>query len=351
MFSLPIFIFAVLASVAGVAHAKTDWSTITPDSIPNTTMVIFTVLATVVTIVQFLHCFAVVVGMEAGLGKRTFTVLFPGLVSLLALYILRAYFLTHYNHSPSHLSRAIYAMLYFTEQFSNILIAASAMAFLYSHERDWYEYTVLLAVRNGLRFLFLVAWLALVVANTIVYRPPSDVDHNALLTIALYQDTLTHAIIGFYNLITLDIAVSSFVLWIHARKYREPESDKDPASHINTLLFVTLLLAIRSLSLLVVHILSLVSIPPHLANTIWTVIVVLWLMADPTLCYAALYALLRASGVEPPIQFRLIVQLCLGIIFACFACVGKTVEAMPHTETKTEWVQQDNPIPLYMGDS
>ncbi|KAF7336368.1 hypothetical protein MVEN_02185300 [Mycena venus] len=304
-------------------------------------MVIFTVLAIVVTVVQFLHCFTAVVGMEAGLGKRPFVVLFPGLVSLLALYILRAYILTHYNNSSSHLSRAIYAMLYFTEQFSNILIAASTMIFLYRTERDWYQNTVILAVRKGLGLLFLAAWLALVVAQTITYRLPSDVDHNALLTIALYQDKLTHAIIGFYNLVTLDIAVSSFVLWIHARKYWEPESEKDHHQHTNTLLLITHLLAIRSLFLLVVHILSLVSIPPHLVNTVWTVIFVGWLMLDPTLCYAALYALLRASGIEPPIRFRQIVLVCGGIVVACFSCVSSTVRAMPHTETEMVWVPHD----------
>ncbi|KAJ6556057.1 hypothetical protein B0H19DRAFT_1151860 [Mycena capillaripes] len=165
-----------------------------------------------------------------------------------------------------------------------------------------------------------VAWLALVVAQTILYRPPSDVDHNALLTIALYQDKLTHAIIGFYNLVTLEIAVSSFVLWIYARKHREPESEKDHRTNI--LFFITILLAIRSLSLLVVHVLSFVSIPPHLVNAIWNVIFVGWLMLDPTLCYAALYALLRTSGVKPPIKFRQIVQVCWEVIMACLACLS-----------------------------
>ncbi|KAF7339114.1 hypothetical protein MVEN_01988100 [Mycena venus] len=211
-------------------------------------------------------------------------------------------------------------MLYFTEQFSNILIATSTMVFLYWTERNWYKNTMILAVRNALGLLMVVAWLALVVAQTILYRPPSDVDHNGLLTIALYQDQLTHAIIGFYNLVTLDIAVSSFVVWIYARKYREPESEKD--HHTNIFLLITLLLAIRSLSILVVHILSLVSIPPHLVNTIWTVIFVGLLMLDPTLCYAALYALLRASGVKPPIKFRQIVLVCGVIITACLSCLS-----------------------------
>jgi hypothetical protein len=191
--------------------------------------VVYTVLAIVVTIVQFLHCFTAVVRMEPGLGKQTFAVLFSGLVSLLALYILRAYFLTHYNNYRSHSSRPIYAMLYFTEQFADILITTSTMVLLYWTERDWYKNTIILAVRKGRGSLVVVAWLALVVAQMILSRPSSDVDHNALLTIAFYQDNLklTLAIIAFYNLLTLDIAVSSFVLWMYARKYREPESEND----------------------------------------------------------------------------------------------------------------------------
>ncbi|KAJ7856994.1 hypothetical protein B0H13DRAFT_2357140 [Mycena leptocephala] len=122
--------------------------------------------------------------------------------------------------------------------------------------------------------------------------------------------------------------------------------------HTKTLLLVALLLLIRSLSLLIVHILALISIPPHLVNTIWTVIFVGWIMADPTLCYAALYALLRASGVKPPIQFRHIILLCLGLILACFACATKTAEAMPTvtttTKTETVWVPQD---PVYFWPS
>ncbi|KAJ7915405.1 hypothetical protein B0H13DRAFT_2324354 [Mycena leptocephala] len=309
---LSLFLLAILANAPGITHAKTDWPTITPDSDLNTTMVVYTVLATVVTIVQFLHCFAAVVGMEAGLGKRTFTVLFPGLMSLLALYILRSYFLTHYNNSPAHLSRAIYAMLYFTEQFSNILIATSTMALLYWTERDWYKNKIILATRK---------------------------DHNALLTIDLYQHKLTHAIIGFYNVVTIDISISSFVLWIYGRKYRESEAEKDQRT--NSLLLITPLLAIRSLLLLVVHVLSLVSIPPHLVNTIWTVIYGGWLMLNPTLCYAALYTLLLVSGAEPPIRFRHIALACWAIIVACFSCVTAMERAMPRTETETVWVPQD----------
>jgi hypothetical protein len=219
--------FLLISVLAGVAHAKTDWSLITPDPDINTTMVVYTILAIVVTVVQFLHCLAAVCGMEAGFGRRTFVVLLPGLVSLLALYILRAHLLIHYNHS--HLSRAIYAMLYFSEQLSNILIATSTMVILCAAERDWYQNATLLGVRKAVGLLFVIAWLALVVAQTIMYHPPSDVDHNAILSIALYQDNLTHVIIGFYNIVTLDITLSSFFLWIHTRnpKGADPEAGPD----------------------------------------------------------------------------------------------------------------------------
>ncbi|KAJ7206880.1 hypothetical protein GGX14DRAFT_567972 [Mycena pura] len=309
------FVLVILASVAGITNAnlKTEWYMITPDPDLDTTMMVYTVLAIVVTIVQFLHCLAVVVHMEAEPGKHTFAVLFAGLVSLLALYTLRAYFLTHYN-TATHLSRPIYAMLYFTEQFSNIMITFSTMILLRWAEGDWYKNAIILRVRKGLGLLLVVAWLALVVAQTIMYRPPTDVDHNALLTVALYQDRLTDAIIAFYNLVTLDIAISSFVLWIHVRKL--PEPDSGPDHRIKILLLISPLLAIRTLALVVVHVVSLVSIPAHLVNTIWDIILVRWLVLDPTLCYAALYALLRASGVPFPIQFKTIVAACLAIVGA-----------------------------------
>ncbi|KAJ7264768.1 hypothetical protein C8J57DRAFT_407389 [Mycena rebaudengoi] len=348
MFRPSFLPMAILAILAGVTHAKTDWSILkTPDSGLNAAMVVYTILAIVVTIVQFLHCLAAVWKKEAGLGQRTFDVLLPGLVSLLALYILRAYFLTHYNHD-THLPRAIYAMLYFTEQLSNILIAASTIVLLYCAERDWYQNTTILRVRKGLALLFVVAWLALVVAQTIVYGQPSDVDHNALLTIAVYQNRLTHAIIGFYNLITLDIAISSFVLWIHARKRPDPEAGPD--QRIRLLLFITSLLALRSLALLVVHVLSLVTIPRHIVSTVWNVIYIFWLMVDPTLSYVALYALLRASQVPPPIRFRTIAQICGAIALACFAVVFGILKAcgemspQEKTETVTVWVPQNDPI-------
>jgi hypothetical protein len=82
-------------------------------------------------------------------------------------------------------------------------------------------------------------------------------------------------------------------------------------------LFITPVLAIRSLALLVIHVLSLISIPPHLVNTIWTVIYVGWLMLDPTLCYVALYALLGASGIPAPLQFRQIIRVCFGFLKGC----------------------------------
>ncbi|KAJ7131283.1 hypothetical protein C8R44DRAFT_56408 [Mycena epipterygia] len=330
MFRPSFLLVAILAILAGVAHAETDWSILTPDSDLNTTMVVCTVLAIVVTIVQFLHCLAAVWGKEAGLSQQTFVVLLPGFVSLLALYILRAYFLTHYTHD-THLSRAIYAMLYFTEQLSNILIAASTMVLLYYTERDWYQNSTILRVRKGLGLLFVVAWLALVVAQTIIYRKPSDVDHTALLTIALYQDRLTHAIIGFYNLVTLDIAISSFVLWLHA----------SPDHRIKLLLFITPLLALRSLALLVVHVLSLVTIPTHLVSTIRNVIYICWLMVDPTLCYIALYALLRASQVPPPIRFRTIVKIVL-------VCIDVVLGLCGTTGKKTE-MDYDPEVPEYFG--
>ncbi|KAJ7131244.1 hypothetical protein C8R44DRAFT_56252 [Mycena epipterygia] len=342
MFRPSFLLLAILAILAGVTHAKTNWSILTPDPDLNTTMVVYTVLAIVVTIVQFLHCLAAVWGKDDGLGQRTFVVLLPGLVSLLALYILRAYFLTHYNHD-THLSRAIYAMLYFTEQLSNILIAASTMVLLYYAERDWYQNATILLVRKGLGLLFVIAWLALVVAQTIIYGQPSDVDHDALLTIALYQGRLTHAIIGLYNLVTLDIAISSFVLWIHARKLLDPKAGPD--NRITLLLLIAPLLALRSLALLVVHVLSLVTIPAHLVSTIWNVIYVGWLMVDPTLCYAALYALLGASQVPPPIRFRTIAQICWTIVLACLAVVVGLCGAMgsmrQETETVTVYVPQD----------
>ncbi|KAJ6569304.1 hypothetical protein B0H19DRAFT_1256948 [Mycena capillaripes] len=333
--------FLLILALAGVTHANTDWSIITPDPDLNTTMVVYTVLAIVVTIVQLVHCFAAVLGMEAGSGQRTFIVLFPGLISLLALYILRAYFLTHYNRD--HLSRAIYAMLYFTEQLSNILIAASTMVLLCWAEIEWYQNITILGVRKALGLLFVVAWLALVVAETIMYRQPSDVDHNALLTIALYQDKCTHAIIAFYNLVTLDIAVSSFVLWIHARSLKRADPESEPDIRITLLLIITPLLALRSLGLLVVHVLSLILIPAHLVDTIWNVIYGSWLMFDPTLAYAALYALLRASGVPPPIRFRTIAKACWSIIVVCFAFVWGLIELMSRMSTKTEtvWVPQN----------
>ncbi|KAJ7021383.1 hypothetical protein C8F04DRAFT_1241413 [Mycena alexandri] len=317
MLSSTLFLLTVFT---GVAHAKTDWSIITPDSDLNTSMVIYTILAVAVTVVQSIHGLAAVGKMEAGLGRRTFVFLLPGLVSLLALYILRTYFLIHYN--STHFPRAFYAMLYFTEQFSNILIAVSTMILLYCTERDWYQNTVILRARKGLGFLIILGWLGLVVAQAALYRQPSDVDHNPLLTIALYQDELTHAIIGFYNFVTLDIALSAFILWIHARRRPDPEAGADP--RIKILLLITALLAIRSLALLVVHVISIVSIPTHLANTIWNLIFCGWLMLDPTLCYIALYALLHSSQVEPPIKFRVIVATC------CIVAAGvlKTVLAI-----------------------
>jgi hypothetical protein len=104
------------------------------------------------------------------------------------------------------------------------------------------------------------------------------------------------------------------------------------------LLIITPLLALRSLALLVIHVLSLVSIPAHLVNTIWSVVFGGWLMLDPTLCYAALYALLRASGIPAPIQFRAIAKACLAVLIACLAVVGGLCEAMGRMSEKTETV-------------
>ncbi|KAJ7264764.1 hypothetical protein C8J57DRAFT_1623696 [Mycena rebaudengoi] len=335
MFRPSFMLIAILAILAGATHAETDWSVLkAPDSDLNTTVVVYTVLAIIVTIVQFLHCLAAVWKKEAGLGQRTFDVLLPGLASLLALYILRAYFLTHHNH---HISRAIYAMLYFTEQFSSILIAASTMVLLYCAERDWYQNTTILRVRKGLALLFVVAWLALVVAQTIIYRQSSDIDHNAVftLTIALYRNRLTDAIIGFYNLVTLDIALSSFVLWIHARIRADPEAGPD--RRIKFLLFITPLLALRSLALLIVHVLSLTTIPRHLVSTVGNVIYIGWFIVDPTLCYVALYALLRVSQASPPLRFRTIVQGCLG----CFIVVFGLLDCLCPREWTLTDVEQD----------
>ncbi|KAJ7573301.1 hypothetical protein C8J56DRAFT_1034024 [Mycena floridula] len=309
---------SLLATLTGFTQAKTDWSLITPDPDFNTTMVIYTILAILVTIVQFLHCCAVIgETIEGGLGTRTFVLLFPGLLSLLALYILRAYFLTHY-HSTTHLSRAVYAMLYFTEQFSNIMIAASTMILLHCAEREWYENVIIFCIRKGFATILIVAWMTLVVAQTILYRQPADAVHNALLTIALYQGRLTHAIIGFYNLVTLDITISSFVLWIRVNKLRAAETEMD--QRVRALFFIAPLLAIRSLVLLIVHVISLVSVPDHLVNKIWNLIFFGWLMLDPTLCYVALYILLRCSQVPPPIRFR-------EIVAAIFAFIGDLLEA------------------------
>ncbi|KAJ7851449.1 hypothetical protein B0H13DRAFT_2674177 [Mycena leptocephala] len=387
MFGPSLFLVTILASLTGVTHAKTDWSTVTPIPYVNMTMMIFTVLAIVVTIVQSLHCIAAASGVDVGRGKRLFVVLLPGLVSLLALYILRAYFLTHY-HPTTHLSRALYAMLYFTEQFSNIMIAASTMALLHYTERDWYEITIGLRIRTALRTLLVVAWLALVIAQTVIYRPPSDVDHNALLTIALYQDRLTHAIIGVYNFITLDIAISSFVLWIHVRKRESPDPESGPDKRLSEfpepesgpensisefvgpesgsdhhasecpapepeqetrhkfLLFAASLLAIRALALLVVHVISVLSIPAHLVTVIWNVILFGWLVLDPTLCYAALYALLRASRVPAPLQFRWIVVACATVAAAAAAVavilVGGCLKGMAEDERNTYVVKDKN---------
>ncbi|KAJ7476478.1 hypothetical protein FB451DRAFT_1460567 [Mycena latifolia] len=375
MFGPSFFLVTILASLAGVTHAKTDWSMVTPIPYLTMTMMIFTVLAIVVTTVQSFHCIAAARGVDVGCGKRLFVILLPGLVFLLALYILRAYFLTHY-HPTTHSSRALYAMLYFTEQFSNIMIAASTMALLHYIERDWYEITISLRIRTTLRTLLVAAWLALVIAQTVMYRPPSDVDHNALLTIALHQDRLAHAIIGVYNFVSLDIAISSFMLWIHVRKresqspdpesgpenrlselpepesgpenslrelagpesgsdhhaseYPDPESEQE--TRHNFLLFAASLLAIRALALLVMHVISVVSIPAHLVTVIWNVILFGWLVLDPTLCYAALYILLRASGLPAPLPFRWIVVACAAVVaVGVYIDKGKTYEVTDKT--------------------
>ncbi|KAJ7264759.1 hypothetical protein C8J57DRAFT_1512111 [Mycena rebaudengoi] len=55
----------------GATHAETDWSVLkAPDSDLNTTVVVSTVLAIVVTIVQFLHCLAAAWKKETGLGEQ-----------------------------------------------------------------------------------------------------------------------------------------------------------------------------------------------------------------------------------------------------------------------------------------
>ncbi|KAJ7205613.1 hypothetical protein C8J57DRAFT_1405481 [Mycena rebaudengoi] len=353
---------------------KTDWSMVTPIPYLTMTMMIFTVLAIVVTIVQSFYCLAAVRGVDVGRGKGLFIVLLPGLVSLLALYILRAYFLTHY-HPTTHYNPITH------HPFSNIMIAASTMALLHYTERDWYEITISLRIRTALRTLLVAVWLALVIAQTVMYRPPSDVDHNALLTIALYQNRLAHAVIGVYNFVSLDIAISSFVLWIHVRKsesqspdlesgpdnrlseFPEPESGPengkltpvrtfiefagpgsgsdhhateypDPESEQETrhkfLLFAASLLAIRALALLVMHVISVVPIPAHLVTVIWNVILFGWLVLDPTLCYAALYILLRASGLPNPFQFRWIVAACAVVVAAVVLMVKDKTTGITH---------------------
>ncbi|KAJ7599445.1 hypothetical protein C8J56DRAFT_881884 [Mycena floridula] len=248
---------SLLATLTGFTHAKTDWSLITPDSDYNAAMVIYTILAILVTIVQFLHCCAAVNGTM--------------------------------------------------EQFSNIMIAASTMVLLYCAEREWYENVIILCVRKGFGAILILAWIILIVAQTILYHQPADEAYNSLLTIALYQDHLTHAIIGFYNLVTLDIAISSFVLLIRVNKLRAAETEMDQWKRVRALFLIAPLLAIRSLGLLMVHIISLVSVPDHLVNTIWNLIFFGWLILDPTLCYIALDILLHSSQVPPPIRFRDIV--------------------------------------------
>ncbi|KAJ7578110.1 hypothetical protein C8J56DRAFT_969032 [Mycena floridula] len=288
---------SLLAALAGLTHAKTDWSLVTPDPHANTTVVIYTIIVIVVTIGQLLHCFAAMVRtVEGGLGRRYFVLLFPGLLSRLALYSLRIYFLTYYR-STTHSSRAVYAMLYFTEQFSNIMITVSAMVLLYRAEHKRYGNVTILRVRKGIEPILIVTWMTLVVAQTILYHQPADENHNAVLSLllALNQDHLrvTYAIIGFYNLITLDIAISSFVL-----QTAETEMDQ----HVKALSF-TRLLVIRSLVLLIIHVISLVSVPDHLVKTIWYLIFFGWLMLDPTLCYIALVLLLQSSQAPSPLRF------------------------------------------------
>ncbi|KAJ7021381.1 hypothetical protein C8F04DRAFT_1141225 [Mycena alexandri] len=295
----PSFFLLTLLSLTGIAHAETDWSRIAPNSHVYTTLVMLTILAIILTALQFLHCLAALWAKDTQIRKQGLVILLPGLVSLLALYILRTYFLIHYN--STHFPRAFYTMLYFTEQFSTILVAVSTMVLLYYTEHDWYQDTiVILRVKQGIESLLVGAWLALVVAQTITYQQPSDVDHNPLLTVVLYQPKLTHIIIGLYTFISIDVALSSFMLWLHARK----RLDLEEQNHVKTLLLITPLLAIRALILLALHFVPLISIPPTLVKTIWIFLFLGWILLDPALCYVALYTLLHSSQVPAPIRFR-----------------------------------------------
>lgn len=68
---------------------------------------------------------------------------------------------------------------------------------------------------------------------------------------------------------------------------------------------MTRILAVRSLALLIVHVLSLVSIPAHLVRTIAYVISIGWFILVPTLCSAAVFPLLRARWtIMPMTQVR-----------------------------------------------
>jgi hypothetical protein len=132
--------------------------------------------------------------------------------------------------------------------------------------------------------------------------------------------------------------------------------DQDPrklnlvfVQRIKFLLLITAVLTIRSLALLVVHVLSLVTIPVHLVSAVRIVIYIGWIMVDPTLCYVALYALLYASRVPPPIRFRIIAAACAALVLACIAVVFRfsegvadAVESMPKTETQTIYLDANN---------
>lgn len=165
--------------------------------------------------------------LEPGQMRRIFIMLMPGLTFLLAFYVMLSCYFTNFptvnviTKSPPTLSRIFYAFLYFTENFANILLAISTMALLHFAERDWYQNRVIIMwIRRAVGLMVIIGWLAMVVVYTTMYTPPQIVAKNALLTLLVYKPNLmiSHAIVGCFNFVSLDIAISSLVLRLHVNK-------------------------------------------------------------------------------------------------------------------------------------
>lgn len=199
------------------------------------TTIVYTILAVTVTLLQAMHCIKIVMRLEPGQDRRIFVSLIPGLACILGFYVMLACYLTNFPSATAittslpTLSRIFYSFLYLNENLANILLTLSTLVILHYAEMDYYPNRVLLTyIRRAVTAIVVAAWLVMVGVQTTMYQPPKIIANNATLTLLVYKPNLmiSHAIVACFNLVTLDIGISSIMVWLHAAEQQISHDDK-----------------------------------------------------------------------------------------------------------------------------